>query len=91
MLSIKNLHAKVEDAEILHGIVAGALEKITEAGAVLAGGHTTTDEAKTSMTDTVPKPMRASDDAMAPREIVSTASPTFHPMVPYSRSSALRW
>lgn len=30
--------------EILHGIVAGALEKITEAGAVLAGGHTTDDD-----------------------------------------------
>jgi selenide,water dikinase len=31
-------------AEILQGIVAGALDKITEAGAVLAGGHTTEDE-----------------------------------------------
>lgn len=30
--------------EILHGIIAGALQKITEAGAVLAGGHTTEDE-----------------------------------------------
>lgn len=30
--------------EILEGIVAGALEKITEAGAVLAGGHSTEDE-----------------------------------------------
>ncbi len=30
--------------EILHGIVAGALDKVTEAGAVLAGGHTTEDE-----------------------------------------------
>ena len=30
--------------EILHGIVAGALSKITEAGAVLAGGHTTVDD-----------------------------------------------
>jgi selenide,water dikinase len=30
--------------EILHGIVEGALSKITEAGAVLAGGHTTTDD-----------------------------------------------
>ena len=30
--------------EILHGIVEGALDKITEAGAVLAGGHTTDDE-----------------------------------------------
>ena len=28
------------DPEVLHGIVAGALSKITEAGAVLAGGHT---------------------------------------------------
>ena len=30
--------------EILEGIVEGALSKITEAGAVLAGGHTTDDE-----------------------------------------------
>ena len=30
--------------EILHGMVAGALQKITEAGAVLAGGHTTDDD-----------------------------------------------
>ncbi len=30
--------------EILHAIVEGALSKITEAGAVLAGGHTTDDE-----------------------------------------------
>ena len=30
--------------EILHGIVQGALSKINEAGAVLAGGHTTDDE-----------------------------------------------
>ena len=32
------------DESLLHEIVAGALEKITEAGAVLAGGHTTDDE-----------------------------------------------
>lgn len=32
------------DAEVLHQLVAGALSKITEAGAVLAGGHTTADE-----------------------------------------------
>ncbi len=31
-------------SEILEGIVQGALDKITEAGAVLAGGHTTDDE-----------------------------------------------
>ena len=30
--------------DVLHGIVEGALSKITEAGAVLAGGHTTEDE-----------------------------------------------
>ena len=30
--------------EILHGIVEGALSKITESGVVLAGGHTTDDE-----------------------------------------------
>lgn len=32
------------EPEVLHGIVEGALSKITEAGAVLAGGHTTEDE-----------------------------------------------
>jgi selenide,water dikinase len=30
--------------EILHGIITGAMSKITEAGAVLLGGHTTDDE-----------------------------------------------
>jgi selenide,water dikinase len=30
--------------EVLHQMVAGALDKVTEAGAVLAGGHTTEDE-----------------------------------------------
>ena len=32
------------DAEVLHGMVAGALSKVTEAGAVLVGGHTTEDD-----------------------------------------------
>ena len=32
------------DAEVLGGMVAGALSKVTEAGAVLGGGHTTEDE-----------------------------------------------
>ena len=32
------------EPEVLHEIVAGALSKISEAGAVLAGGHTTEDE-----------------------------------------------
>lgn len=30
--------------EILHGIITGAMSKITEAGAVLLGGHTTDDD-----------------------------------------------
>ncbi len=30
--------------DVMHGIVAGALDKITEAGAVLAGGHTIDDD-----------------------------------------------
>jgi selenide,water dikinase len=34
---------KLED-EVLHKMVAGALSKVTEAGAVLAGGHTTEDD-----------------------------------------------
>ncbi len=32
------------EPEVLHGIMAGALSKISEAGAVLVGGHTTEDE-----------------------------------------------
>lgn len=32
------------DPEVLEGILAGAMDKITEAGAVLLGGHTTDDE-----------------------------------------------
>lgn len=32
------------DPSVLHQIIAGALEKITEAGAVLAGGHTVEDD-----------------------------------------------
>jgi selenide,water dikinase len=32
------------EPEVLHRIVAGALDKITEAGAVLIGGHSTDDE-----------------------------------------------
>jgi len=32
------------DNEVLEGIIAGALQKITEAGAVLLGGHTTDDD-----------------------------------------------
>jgi selenide,water dikinase len=32
------------DAAVLQQIIAGALSKVTEAGAVLAGGHTTEDE-----------------------------------------------
>ena len=32
------------DDEVLEGIIAGALQKITEAGAVLLGGHTTEDD-----------------------------------------------
>ena len=32
------------DNQVLEGIIAGALQKITEAGAVLLGGHTTDDD-----------------------------------------------
>ena len=32
------------DPEVLHQMVAGGLSKVTEAGAVLAGGHTTDDD-----------------------------------------------
>jgi len=35
------------DDEVLHAILAGAVDKITEAGATLAGGHTTNDDEPT--------------------------------------------
>lgn len=35
------------DEDVLHGIVAGAVDKITEAGATLGGGHTTNDDEPT--------------------------------------------
>lgn len=35
------------DEEVLHAILAGAVDKITEAGATLAGGHTTNDDEPT--------------------------------------------
>ena len=43
-LNLVNFPSKKLPPAILHGIVAGALEKITEAGAVLAGGHTIDDD-----------------------------------------------
>ncbi len=43
-LNLVGFPSKKLEPEVLHGIVAGALDKITEAGAVLAGGHTTDDE-----------------------------------------------
>ena len=43
-LDIVGFPAGKLDDEVLHAIVAGALDKITESGAVLAGGHTTNDE-----------------------------------------------
>jgi selenide,water dikinase len=43
-LNLAGFPQKVLDVSVLGDIVAGALEKITEAGAVLAGGHTTDDE-----------------------------------------------
>lgn len=43
-LNLVGFPADVLGPEVLAGIVEGALAKITEAGAVLAGGHTTDDE-----------------------------------------------
>jgi selenide,water dikinase len=43
-LNLAMFPAKKLDAEVLHQIVAGALSKITESGAVLAGGHTIEDD-----------------------------------------------
>ena len=43
-LNLIGFPTKALGQEVLEGIVEGALSKITEAGAVLAGGHTTDDE-----------------------------------------------
>ena len=43
-LNLVNFPSKKLPAEQLHQIIAGALDKITEAGAVLAGGHSVEDE-----------------------------------------------
>jgi selenide, water dikinase len=43
-LNLAAFPSKKLEAQILHQIVAGALSKITEAGAVLAGGHTIEDD-----------------------------------------------
>ena len=43
-LNLAGFPADDLEPEVLHAIVEGALSKITEAGAVLAGGHTTDDE-----------------------------------------------
>jgi len=43
-LNLVMFPAKKLEPEVLHQIVAGALSKITESGAVLAGGHTIEDD-----------------------------------------------
>jgi len=43
-LSLVGFPSDKLDPEILHGIIKGAISKISEAGAVLIGGHTTEDE-----------------------------------------------
>jgi selenide, water dikinase len=43
-LNLIGFPSKALGPEVLAGMVEGALEKITEAGAVLAGGHTTDDD-----------------------------------------------
>ncbi len=43
-LNLAGFPSKKLPEEMLHGILEGALDKITEAGAVLAGGHTIEDE-----------------------------------------------
>lgn len=43
-LNIAGFPADKLDSEILTGIISGALQKITEAGAVLLGGHTTDND-----------------------------------------------
>jgi selenide,water dikinase len=43
-LNLVSFPSKKLDPEILHQIISGALNKITEAGAVLAGGHSIEDD-----------------------------------------------
>ena len=43
-LNLVGFPSKKLPAEILHKIIAGALSKVNESGAVLAGGHTTEDD-----------------------------------------------
>ncbi len=43
-LNLAMFPSKKLESEVLHQIVAGALSKITESGAVLAGGHTIEDD-----------------------------------------------
>ena len=43
-LNLVGFPAKKLEPEVLHRIIAGGLSKITEAGAVLAGGHTIDDD-----------------------------------------------
>ena len=43
-LNLAAFPSKKLEPEVLQGIVAGALDKITESGAVLAGGHTIEDD-----------------------------------------------
>ena len=43
-LNLAMFPSKKLEPEVLHEIVAGALSKITESGAVLAGGHTIEDD-----------------------------------------------
>ena len=43
-LSLVGFPSDKLDAEVLHRMVAGAVERITAAGAVLGGGHTTEDD-----------------------------------------------
>ncbi len=43
-LNLVSFPSKKLDPEILHQIISGALSKITEAGAVLAGGHSIEDD-----------------------------------------------
>ncbi len=43
-LNLVSFPSKKLDPEILHQIISGALDKITEAGAVLAGGHSIEDD-----------------------------------------------
>ncbi len=69
---------KTMDKSILQGILQGGLEKITEAGAVLAGGHSVEDDEikyGLAVTGVVPPDSFASNDGLCPGDMLLLTKP----------------